>query len=55
MGVKLQIGLPVFHISSWAVEFGRLSTHKAKQDDTLTYSDRHLHASAFASYQKRKV
>lgn len=30
---------PVFHVSLWAVEFGRLSSHKGKQDNILTYSD----------------
>lgn len=30
---------PAFHVSLWAVEFGRLSTHKGKQDNILTYSD----------------
>ena len=40
-GIRREVGtgLPVFHISlRRAVEFGRLSTHKGKQDDRLAYS-----------------
>ncbi|KAL7381975.1 hypothetical protein ABVT39_014486 [Epinephelus coioides] len=45
--LQLEIGLLVFCISLRAVEFGRLSTHKGKQDDILAYSEHQLHVSAF--------